>query len=82
MPAFYSGSQEYGKQKLVTVRAHLREVKLAFGKSIGTREVMVKQHQKQMNLPERSFLRSSMRDMAPLKAFIEGAVAGILDATL
>lgn len=64
----YGRAHEFGVAKAVNVRAHLREVK---GKAH-----LVRAHVRNMNLPERSFLRSALREMAPdvLKA-IEGATA-------
>jgi hypothetical protein len=47
------------------VPAHQRMVTMAFGKRITPRVTTVRAHMVRMNLPQRSFLRSSLRDMAP-----------------
>lgn len=59
----YARPHEYGFQGVVTVQAHLRQIKEAFGKSITPTTVAVGAHTRQVNLPERSFLRSALRDM-------------------
>lgn len=59
----YAPVHEYGFAGVVTVRDHLRMQKKAFGKSISPREVEVRSHPRKVNLPERSFLRSSLREM-------------------
>lgn len=64
----YGRAHEFGFAGPVTVRAHLRAIK---GKAH-----LVRAHTRNVTLPERSFLRSALREMAPavLKA-IEGATA-------
>lgn len=62
----YGRVHEYGFKGTVSVRAHLREVKQAFGKPLQeAKQVFVRAHSRQMNLPERSFLRSALREMQP-----------------
>lgn len=64
----YAAVHEFGFNGAVTVRAHLRRSKAQFalpkknrvGKDGG--EVFVRQHTRMVNLPERSFLRSSLRE--------------------
>lgn len=66
----YARVHEYGFNGTVTVKEHLRLVKKAFGKDLKTpKEVMVRTHAARVNLPERSFLRSALRDLEP--AFFE-----------
>jgi len=76
----YARAHEYGFHGAVTVRAHLRMVKQAFGKALknpGKHEV--KALTRQMNLPERSFLRSAINEMAPeIQASIAQAVKAAL----
>lgn len=64
----YGRAHEFGFTGPVPVRAHLREVA---GKAH-----LVRAHTRNVTLPERSFLRSALREMAPdvLRA-IEGATA-------
>jgi len=63
----YARPHEYGFQGTVTVPAHQRTQTMAFGKSIASRMVEVRAHPMRMNLPERSFLRSSLREKAPVE---------------
>lgn len=66
----YARVHEYGFSGTVTVKEHLRLIKKAFGKDLKTpREVTVRTHSARVNLPERSFLRSALRDLGP--AFFE-----------
>jgi hypothetical protein len=43
----------------------LRTVKQVFGKPIGPIQVTVKSHAMRMNLPQRSFLRSALKELEP-----------------
>lgn len=61
----YGRAQEYGFHGTVSVREHLRMQKKAFGKSIEPVEVTVRAHAMRLNLPERSFLRSALKDLEP-----------------
>lgn len=76
----YARGHEYGHRGRVGVRGHLRLVKQAFGKRIKQpRHVFVRPHAKQVNLPERSFLRSTLRDMQGL---IESEVSQAVDRSM
>lgn len=57
----YARAHEYGGT--VTVKEHLRTQVQAWGRPITPRKVSVKQHT--ATFPERSFLRSALREMAP-----------------
>jgi len=58
----YARVHEYGLT--VTVEEHMRMQKLAWGRAMKTpRQVLVKAHQ--VRFPERSFLRSALREMDP-----------------
>lgn len=76
----YGKVHEYGFQGSVTVKEHLRMMKMAFGKPLKSpHQVSVKSHARRVNLPERSFLRSSLKDMegritAQIKAAVDRAV--------
>lgn len=59
----YARPHELGFNGTVTVRAHMRQIKQAWGKDIAPRPVQVSSFARTMNLPERSFLRSAMREM-------------------
>lgn len=59
----YAAAHEYGFNEEVTVKAHLRMIKMAFGKSITPKQVSIKSHTRKVNLPEKSFLRSALEEM-------------------
>jgi phage gpG-like protein len=59
----YAAAHEFGFQGVVTVRAHLRQITQAFGHSINPTTQNVRSYQRRVDLPERSFLRSALRDM-------------------
>ena len=59
----YAPPHEYGFKGNVTVKAHLRMIKKAFGKSINPKQVNIKTHRRKVNLPEKSFLRSALEEM-------------------
>jgi hypothetical protein len=61
----YAAAQEYGFSGTVSVRASLRLIKEAFGHPIAAKTISVGAHSRRMDLPERSFLRSALADMAP-----------------
>lgn len=60
----YAAAHEYGFHGTVTVKEHLRQIKMAWGKSIVPKEITVRAHSANMNIPEASFLRSSLKDNA------------------
>lgn len=68
----YAAPHEYGIDKVVTVREHVRHIasRDVRGKIDGRRKQVaagvgyVREHQRHMQLPERSYLRSSLRDKA------------------
>lgn len=70
----YAAAQEYGFTGTVNVRASLRQIKEAFGRPISAKAVSVGAYGRRMDLPQRSFLRSALDDMAP------DIGAGIADA--
>lgn len=59
----YAAAHEYGFKGDVTVKAHLRMIKMAFGKSISPKQVSIKTHTRKVDLPEKSFLRSALEEM-------------------
>jgi hypothetical protein len=74
----YAGVQEYGFAGTVSVRASLRRVREAFGRPMSEKTVSVRAYDRRMNLPERSFLRSALKDMTP--AIRDGMAAALADA--
>lgn len=61
----YGAAHEYGFHGVVNVREHLRMFTKAFGRSIVPRQITVSAHNRQANLPERSFLRSTLKEFEP-----------------
>ena len=71
----YGAAQEYGFSGTVNVRASLRLIKEAFGRPIAGKTISVGAHSRHMDLPERSFLRSALADLAPeISADVEDAL--------
>ncbi|MBY4799899.1 hypothetical protein K6W78_07770 [Burkholderia cepacia] len=78
-PVEYAPVHEYGFQGVVTVKEHLRQVTMAWGKPLSTPvAATVREHTMAMNLPERSFLRSALADQREeiLRGIREGAAEG------
>jgi phage gpG-like protein len=76
----YAAAHEFGFKGPVTVKAHLRMVKVAFGKAVkNPAQHMWGSFTRQMNLPERSFLRSALHEMSPeIQAGLQNAIRGAL----
>jgi phage gpG-like protein len=73
----YAAAHEYGFDGTESVRAHLRTIKQALGRLIAPVTVSVKGFTRHVRLPERSFLRSSLREMTPaIQLMIREAVVG------
>lgn len=76
----YGRIHEYGFQGTVDVKAHLRTITQAFGRPLSSPVTQnVRAHTMTVNLPERSFLRSALKDFEPrilkeLKAAASGEV--------
>lgn len=79
----YAGRHEFGFDGTETVREHLRRVTQAWGKPLRTpREVRVHAFMRHARAPERSFLRSALRDMAgEIREALKAAVVGVLRET-
>jgi hypothetical protein len=61
----YGRVHELGFDGTVTVKEHLRTITQAFGRSIAPTTFTMPAHQRHMKLPERSYLRSSLRELGP-----------------
>jgi hypothetical protein len=61
----YARVHEFGFSGEVTVRASLRRIREAFGRPIAEKTIAVGAHSRGISLPERSFLRSALEEMAP-----------------
>jgi phage gpG-like protein len=74
----YARAHEYGFDGVVSVRAHMRTIKQAFGRSINP----VAAHSMHMKLPEKSFLRSSLRELEASGAIRDGLAEAVRKATI
>lgn len=81
-PVEYAPIHEYGFKGSVDVKAHLREIKKAFGRPIPPKEIEVRAHARMMNLPERSFLRSALREFVDAGVPMEEIDAALRRAVL
>lgn len=63
----YAAIHEYGYDGPVNVRAHLRTIKEAFGRPLtkGHKTFEVSAHVRNVHVPERSFLRSTLNEFEP-----------------
>jgi len=78
----YAAAHEYGFDGVVNVQEHLRMMTTAFGKKLlAPKQVSVRAHTVHMQLPERSFLRSSLREMRPeIQERLQSALKRIANA--
>lgn len=76
----YAAAHEYGFDGVVTVREHLRRVTQAFGRPLAQPvSATVRAHSMHMKLPERSYLRSTLREEAPsIREAMRLAIGGAL----
>jgi phage gpG-like protein len=75
----YASAHEFGFAGTVDVRASLRNIKEAFGRPISERTIQVRAYRRRMDLPERSFLRWAMEEMAPaIRDGVEAALRDVL----
>lgn len=71
----YGRPFEFGFKGNVPVKAHLRTIKQAFGKSISPVTVQVKPYTMKVDVKERSFLRSALAEMdTAIRSEIRNAV--------
>lgn len=59
----YGLMHEFGFKGAENIKAHLRTIKQAWGKSITPREISVRAFTRTVDFPERSFLRSALTEM-------------------
>ncbi|MGD9613834.1 MAG: HK97 gp10 family phage protein [Alphaproteobacteria bacterium] len=80
----YARVHEFGFRGKQSVRAHLRKVTRLFGKPV-TATLNIKAHTRNVKFPERSFLRSALKELEPdfkkgmkesLRRLIEDAISG------
>jgi phage gpG-like protein len=59
----YAAAHEYGFDDVVTIREHLRTITQAFGRPLAAPvSFTMPAHSRHMHLPERSYLRSTLRE--------------------
>lgn len=80
-PVKYGRAHEYGFRGTVTVKEHMRRQTMAFGRPMEPKQVTVAAHQTKMNLPERSFLRSALREFQAAGVISEEINAALARAT-
>lgn len=76
----YGVAHEYGFTGTVNVKASMRQIRQAFGRPLKSlRYVQIRAHSRNVKLPERSFLRSALRDMKPeIEADLQKSIEGAL----
>ena len=76
----YGVAHEYGFAGTVNVKASMRQIRQAFGRPLKSpRYVQIRAHSRNVKLPERSFLRSALRDMKPeIEADLQKSIEGVL----
>jgi hypothetical protein len=72
----YAPPHEYGFDGTVTVKEHLVTITQAFGRELaGPVQFTMPTHERHMKLPERSYLRSTLREeTATIRAALQSAV--------
>jgi phage gpG-like protein len=78
----YAAKHEYGFKGTETVKAHLRLIKKAFGKTLRFPVYQnVGTHTRQVNFPERSFMRTALTEMTPeIRAEFNQALTNVVKA--
>lgn len=72
----YAAAHEYGFHGSENVRAHTRTISMVFGREVAPTTVNVAAFTRQGNTPERSYLRSSLRErLETYKQWLKGASA-------
>ena len=58
----YARVHELGIDKMVSIRAHTRKIKMAFGNIISPREIHISAHSRHMKQKKRRYIENSMRE--------------------
>ena len=76
----YGVAHEHGFAGTVNVKDSMRQIRQAFGRPLKSpRYVQIRAHSRNVKLPERSFLRSALRDMKPeIEADLQKSIEGVL----
>jgi phage gpG-like protein len=59
----YAGIHEFGFSGPEQVKEHQRTIKEVFGRAITPKTITIRAYTRQMNMPQRSYLRSSLGEM-------------------
>lgn len=59
----YAAIHEYGFNGSETIKAHTRRITQVYGKPISPKTIIINSFNRQVNLPERSFMRSALDEM-------------------
>lgn len=62
----YAFIHEFGLNAVVSVKAHLREIKQAFGKPITPKQIMVGAFTRKVNARERRYMRDSLDEVGKI----------------
>lgn len=62
----YAFIHEFGLSAVVSVKAHLREIKQAFGKPITPKQIMVGAFTRKVNARERRYMRDSLDEVGKI----------------
>lgn len=62
----YGAVHELGFRGVVQVKEHMRTIKMAFGRPIAPRQVLVKAHPVNVNMPQRAFLSPELVAFQPV----------------
>lgn len=62
----YARVHEFGLKGALAIKSHLRMVSKVFGKPVTPRQVMIKAHTRNVNFPERRFMRDSLDQVAKI----------------
>ncbi|HLG86251.1 MAG TPA: hypothetical protein VKZ79_03540 [Alphaproteobacteria bacterium] len=75
----YAAFQEFGFSGTESVREFLRRQSMVFGRTIAPKEVTVRAHDRQIDYPGRSYLRSALAQFAPtIHDVLSSAMAEVL----
>jgi phage gpG-like protein len=73
----YARPHEYGFSGSVAVKAHMREIKMAWGRSIAPMPVHVRGHNRRVDITEKRFMRDAL---AAYKPTIEATLTRVAEA--
>lgn len=76
----YAAAHEFGFHGTVTVKQHTRMMRMAWGRPVADpHPIVVGAHSMKMNLPERSYLRSSLKELkTEIIADMQSSVAKVV----